>query len=350
MSLVYRTRDQIARQQLAEESGSRPIQQQPFVRRQQIQRALRGEGRFKVREKTLEYVTIFRKGDAISDSQPQIEAFVRNVKKFRLFAVDTENKDPPIFIQFGDFLGNVIMFTDLNLIPPSVREILENPMYKFIQSNVVEDMKLMENHGGIRALGWLDSQVVLHSFVDPTLTTPGIGGQSAKVGAEVRPFVYGAMNFHRRKLSDDALYHAVTDVRVPVLQVFKAAELRADVIDPPLGPNDNIFNLIWSVVNRCLSVPTYLVVHKWFQSRSVDSQWRVAEENHSSPAPYDLNDKQEIEAIAESDADFVPCPHIYQTRAEKMTMRSEEGRKRVNQNASRKQKLRKKEARDAAKK
>jgi len=347
MSLIYRDRDQAARHLLADEVGSHELQEQPFVRRQQIQRALKGEGRFKVREATFEYVTFFRPGDDISDENPDIHQFVRNVKKFRFFSMDTESKDPPIFLQLGDFLGNVVMFSDVNLVPPSVKEILEDPRYKFIQSNVIEDIRLLEIHGGIQALGWVDSQVVLHSFVDPKSTTPGRVGQAEEVGAQGRPFKWRSMNFHREEPTDAALFHAMQDVRVPILSVFKAAELHADSLTPPLGPNDNMFPLIWSVINRVLSVPQYLVVHKWFKNRPIEQQWKIAEENHFAPAPYQLNDKQELETIAASDWDYVEGHKLKMCRAEKMSMRSEEGRKRQNKIASAKQRMRKKAAKAA---
>jgi hypothetical protein len=279
---------------------------------------MRGEGRFKVTTKSREYSTFFTRKQNVSESDPRILEFVANVHKYRLFSVDTENKEHPIMLQLGDLEGNVLVFGDARQIPASLKALIEDVRYPMVQSAIVEDLEMLEK-ADITAKGWLDSQVVM-ALIEPENPKKGTDGQSQMLKIDVRKFDWREMRDLKTALRpcEHSMLHAIHDVRVPLLTTFKAAEKNATRLNPQLVPNNDVFPYLWAVVNRCLSVPM-----------------KVAD--HGVP-------ELSSEEIIQSQWDFCERPRKYPKRphAEKKASRTDAGRKHENAKHRSKQKLRNK--------
>jgi hypothetical protein len=187
--------------------------------------------------------------------------------------------------------------------------------------------------------------------IEPDNPKKGTDGQCEMLRVDVRKYNWQEMmrEFNKVEPNDNAMLHAIHDVRIPILTVFKAAEKNAMRMNPQLVPANDIFPYIQMVVNRCLSVSAKVAEHGVPRHLTAEENWATGT-NLIEATDRDLNHVEDIEEIKQSQWDFCERPKIHpkRTHAEKWSTRSEEGKKHLNAKNRSKQKLKLKRKKEEA--
>lgn len=302
---IAQREDQEAREKV---SASKPDKvQRPIVKLSWIKECLACGHKFLLKNPSFEYCNVYRSLVIPKKYDPNITAirkFIYNAREYRIIAADTEKKENPVFLILCDFEGNVLLFHDARNIPQELKEVLEDVTITKLQSNVVEDKQVLKK-AGIDMKGLADTQVITGSFVSPGATNLGSKAQAQLLEVEVRGFNFRTMHFDKTPLSDVCKLHAISDGRVPLMILFRAAQHRAESMKVPLKPEENVFDLIVDVVNRVASVPARVVVNGRPAGQTIEQNWKTAKEFSPCPSS-DINDMSTMKAILESQASWKP--------------------------------------------
>jgi hypothetical protein len=139
----------------------------------------------------------------------------------------------------------------------------------------------------------------------------GTVAQARFCGHDQKKFTQ-SMNFNKGTVdhfpNQRSIDHATCDARQPFITLFKAAVMHAETTENkhvPLEPNDNIFNILWDVLNKCAGVPLRAVSSKGRPfNRLPEQNWKTGVED----ADYncDLNNAAEVREIVASQKDWKP--------------------------------------------
>jgi hypothetical protein len=315
-STKFRRRDIEARK----EKAKKPVvaAERPFLSLETVKKYLEGGGNFKIKgEKTKPdpAVTSFldvNRGQKFIGPHPAINKVVANIRKFRVMSCDTEGKEDSrkIYLIIGDLHGNVLLINNAKTIPPEIRELLEDVSIYVIQSNIYEDARLLEKVCDIKVVGLCDSQVIHGALVRP-MGNLGTVAQARFCGHDQKKFTT-SMNFNKGSVdhfpNQRSIDHATCDARQPFITLFKAAVMHAETTENkhvPLEPNDNVFNILWDVLNKCAGVPLRAVSSKGRPfNRLPEQNWKTGVED----ADYncDLNNATDVREIVASQKDWKP--------------------------------------------
>lgn len=245
-----------------------------------------------------------------------IELVVKNAIKYRMISVDTERKDEPIFLIIGDFEGNVLLINNARLIPDELRAVLADVSIFKLQSNVVEDAKILETVG-VRLCGLVDSQVIFGAFVKPK-SYLGTVRQARECHFEERPYDYKHMNFNcvRSRQGDVveptqtpnkvSLLHAVSDALQPLITLFTAGVRRVNRMRVGLKPDENIFDILVEILVKTAGAhPRCVEEFGAAYYRTMSENWAVSF-NEEDTSYNDINHRSEVMPIVDSISDWLP--------------------------------------------
>ena len=141
-----------------------------------------------------------------------------------------EEKPLWLAVAIGDIDGDVYLFQSWKEIPNEVREILSNFCVTKIQSNIFADVAEFDRHG-VELVGWADTQVIYHAFLQPGANQDGTDAQARFLGFAEYPYRQksGKMcRFDLDFLSTDSKLHSVNDMQVPFAILLRSAINRAE--------------------------------------------------------------------------------------------------------------------------
>ena len=248
------------------------------------------------------------------DDHPLIREVSSNVNRFRIMAVDTENKEGKIFLIIGDLFGNVIFFNDALNLPVEFEDDLKDVKVYKIQSNIQEDYKVLKDIG-IKMVGLADTQAIFAAFVKPG--SKGVIGTEAQAnftGHHVIRFHHRKMNFRCNHPNADSIKHATSDARQPIVTLMKAAEIRALSYPVPLKPENDCYKLLWDICNRVAGVSVKVAEFGLHNSinRSIDDNWTIGRKDDYATGT--INNRERVVAIEASQKDW---PVVFEKKKEK---------------------------------
>ena len=322
----YRVRDEEAREEVA----AQPVVNvtRPTVLLQHLKNFISGKFHFQVNppaeNEVQRHYTHFRAGANVSNNL-DISNFVKTVEKFRIMSVDTEGKKGRIFLILGNFLGDVLLFNNACDIPRELRQLLSDVNVYKIQSNVVEDVKILSEVCNIRVVGIADTQVA-HGVFNLGSEEGNVGtvAQARFVGVDPRPYNYH-MDFQRgNKLpGDKELLHALSDARQPFLTIFKAVVTHVSHFHVGLTPEDNFFDFVWDLLNKIAGVSTQVVLENSLpRRRTTEENWKVSR-SASNSFMEDINNSVKYQAIKLSQKGWLPTPYHRPQAVRKLFLRDD---------------------------